>query len=166
MRKTRLDEAEIVERYTVNLEPMISIAASVNRTRQAIFYILKRHGIDTTKEGAGNVMLTCTWCGKVYKRHRAHARKTNTPFCSNACYYSWLDRGNGNTYIDNRRGRIQARDIVSNYFDLHTGHIVHHEDRNSTNNELSNLKVFVSSGDHTRYHRGFRVPILWDGSKV
>lgn len=166
MRKTRLNEQEIIERYTTNLEPMISIAKSLNRTRQAIWYILNRHGIDTSKEGAGNVSLTCTWCGKIHRRTRARARKANQPFCCNACYFAWLEQGNGNTYIDSRRGRRQARDIASRYIDLLDGYIVHHEDRNSTNNELSNLRVFASSGDHTRYHRGFRVPIIWDGSKV
>ena len=69
-------------------------------------------------------------------------------------------------YVDSRQGRRIARSIVSEYFDMEDNHIVHHEDRNATNNDMDNLKVFQCQGDHLRYHRGFRVPILWDGSEM
>jgi len=163
MRKSQLDEAEIVERYSINLEPMISIAASMGLTRQAVWYRLQKRGVITTK---GKMEVSCTLCGKVFMRTKGRVRKTKQPFCSERCYWSWLEKGNGNTFIDNRRGRSRARVLVSKYFSLGPGNIVHHEDRDSTNNELSNLRVFACNGDHVRYHRGFRVPILFDGSQA
>jgi hypothetical protein len=63
-----------------------------------------------------------------------------------------------------RNSSRQARAIVSDHFALRPGNIVHHEDRNQYNNELNNLKVFTNSGDHVRHHRGFIVPILWEGT--
>jgi hypothetical protein len=42
--------------------------------------------------------------------------------------------------------------------------VVHHINRNTLDNSLSNLMVFRNSGDHIRFHRGFDVEPLWDGS--
>ena len=161
---SQINEAEIVERFTVNLEPMISIAASVGVTRQAVWYALHRNGVSTPKVSMMEV--SCTLCGKVFKRTRGRVRKTKQPFCSDVCYWAWLERGKGNSYIDNSRGRKEAVAIICGLFNLRPGHIVHHEDRDETNNEINNLKVFACSGDHVRYHRGFRVPILFDGALI
>jgi hypothetical protein len=64
--------------------------------------------------------------------------------------------------MSRNQGRIGSA-VVSKYFDLQPGHVVHHEDRNDFNNHPSNLRVFANNGDHVRHHRGFIVPILWDG---
>ncbi len=170
MSKRVLDDhiEEIVERYAVNLEPMISIAKSFKCTRQAVFYALKRAGIDTRKKVMGSYQTSCTYCGKLHRRTRANVRKFKHHFCSAECYNEWLDMGRkpGNKYIEYAHGRTEARKIVSCYIELLPEYIVHHEDRNQRNNEVRNLKVFASQGDHTKYHRGFRVPIIWDGSRV
>ena len=159
---------DVVKRYAIDMEPMISIAKHYGVTRQAVFYALKRAGIDTSKEIAGSMYVTCTHCGYPTKRTRSRFRNTVHPFCSKDCYHAWLDRGAkvGNRYEEYRVGRTEARALVSRYIDLLPGYIVHHEDRNQHNNAIANLKVFASSGDHTRYHRGFRVPIIWDGEGV
>jgi len=71
----------------------------------------------------------------------------------------------GQPYVYKRGGMREAREKVNSVYALKDGYIVHHEDRNTTNNEWENLKVFANSGDHVRYHRGFRVPVLWDGAE-
>jgi endogenous inhibitor of DNA gyrase (YacG/DUF329 family) len=159
---------EIVDRYHVNAEPMISIAQSFGVTRQAVYHALKRAGIETSKAIAGNVVVSCSMCGKMHKRTRQRNRDSLHVFCSKDCYNKWLDRGSkaGNKYIEYAHGRAAARALVSQYIELLPGYIVHHEDRNQRNNDLSNLKVFACQGDHNRYHRGFRVAPIWEGSKI
>ena len=49
---------------------------------------------------------------------------------------------------------------------LQEGEVVHHEDKIRSNNEIDNIKVFKTKGDHNRYHRGFKVKKLNDGSYV
>ena len=164
LKKPQLDEAEIVERYSVKLERMSTIAATAGITRQSVWYILHRNGVDTPK--VSQMEVSCTLCGKVFKRTKGRVRQTKQPFCTERCYWTWLERGNGNTYIDKSNGRKKAGGLVSKYFNLVPGYIVHHEDRDQGNNNLDNLKVFACAGDHLRYHRGFRVPILFEGSSV
>lgn len=160
--------ADIVRRYTEELEPMISIAKFYNVQRQTIFLILKKLGIETSKEKAGNIIVTCTMCGKESKKLRSKVRKNKHIFCNSACYYAWLDRESANRhkYIDSMTGRREARKTVSQYIELKEEYIIHHEDRNQLNNDVKNLKVFKCQGDHVRYHRGFRVFIVWDGSLI
>ena len=61
-------------------------------------------------------------------------------------------------------GRTKGRKIVRRHFKLLPGHIVHHENCNEKDNRLENLRVFASIADHNRYHAGFPVEPLWDGS--
>jgi hypothetical protein len=160
---------DIIKRYTVKLEPMIDIANTYHCSRQAIFYALKRAGIDTSKEKRGSMRVTCAFCGRLHKKTRANIRSNRHHFCDQGCYWAWLELGRKKTtnkYIEYAHGRTEARKLVSKYIELLPGYIVHHEDRNQRNNDIINLKVFASQGDHTRYHRGFRVPIIWDGSKI
>jgi hypothetical protein len=43
------------------------------------------------------------------------------------------------------------------------GYVIHHKDRNTLNNNPSNLMVFRNQGDHIRHHRGFDVEPVWAG---
>lgn len=158
---------DVVYRYTVILEPMISIAAHYGCTRQAVYYALKRAGVDTSKQANGHIKSTCAHCGRPVMVPRCRHRANKRSFCNASCYYAWLDRMTlkGQPYIDRRGGRREARQKISTVFDIKDTHVVHHEDRNTTNNEWNNLRVFANSGDHVRYHRGFRVPVLWDGAE-
>ena len=164
VRLTDQEKVNIIQAYTVQLIPMIQLARKYGVTRQCIFKLLNKADIDTSKEAA-NISVSCTVCGEETKRLRCIVRKSHHIFCSKACYFAWLKHGNGNPLIMHRNSARQARAIVSKLFALQPGYIVHHEDRNQYNNYIPNLKVFANSGDHVRYHRGFIVPILWDGSK-
>lgn len=162
------DEGEVVFQYVVMKTPMIEIAKMYGVRRQTVFYCLHRQGVDTTKETNGRVLVTCEWCKKDFLRKRNQFRKNNHNFCTEGCYYAWLDRetGRGRPYKEQRMGRIQARRIVAEHFDLKPGNVVHHEDRDQTNNALDNLMVFANGGEHTRYHRGYMAEPIWQGSLV
>lgn len=158
-RLTGKEQVDVVNAYTQDLEPMISIAKRYGVTRQGVFKILARAGVDTTKR---KLPVSCTVCGTEIMRHKARIRKQLHHFCSGACYHAFLHTGNGNPLIMNRHSSRLAREIVSQYFALSPANVVHHEDRNQLNNILSNLKVFANQGDHVRHHRGFDVVPLWE----
>lgn len=162
-RLTDREMVDIVDAYTVRLVPMIALAKQYAITRQGVFKVLRKAGVDTSK-AAAHIAVSCTCCGKAFTKRRCQVRKSKHVFCCEACYFAWLQHGNGNPLILHRQGLRVARDIVSRYHTLLSGELVHHEDRNQNNNDPCNLKVFASQGDHIRYHRGFIVPILWEGS--
>lgn len=161
MKLTPKDQVDIIRAYTEQLTPMILLADQYGLTRQGIHKMLKKAGIDTTKR---KWLVSCSTCGAEIERNRCDIRKQLNHFCCTECYYAFLEAGNGNPYIQNRQGQRIARVKVAELFDLLPTHIVHHEDRNTLNNQPWNLKVFRNQGDHIRYHRGFIVDILWEGS--
>lgn len=166
-RFTDKQKVDIIQRYTVDLVPMITLAAEYGKTRQAVYKVLKAAGIDTSK-AAANIAVSCCCCGQECTHKRYRVRNTIHLFCSQECYTAWLKHGNGNPLIIHRASSRRARAIVEKYFPLLPGYIVHHEDRNQFNNHPSNLRVFANQGDHIRYHRvpQLLVPILWDGRTV
>ena len=147
--KTHVD---IIEAYTINLSSMQEIADILHVSRNAIYKILRKSGVDTTKH---RISISCTTCGKTIERTRKRVRKQRNHFCSQDCYYSFLNAGK-TSYIQNRHGQRLARFKVTQYFDLQQQHVVHHEDRNTFNNDLKNLKVFATQGDHIKYHHQHR----------
>jgi hypothetical protein len=154
---------DIIKAYRDNSVPMIDLAKQYNVTRQNIFYILRLNGVDTSKQNAGNVKCNCANCGKaITKQRKVYKRAINT-FCSRPCFYAYLNNSNKLPYIDSGKGRREARKVVALFFKMSKGNIVHHEDRNQLHNNKENLKVFASSADHLRYHRGADVIPLWSG---
>ncbi len=160
MKLTRRNRVDIIEAYE-NLTPVIELAEKYSLTRQGIYKVLRVNGIDTTKK---KLDVSCTTCGKIIQRPKCRIRKQKNHFCDDECYFAFLEAGNGNPYIQNRHGQRIGRRVVSAYFTLEEGHVVHHEDRNTLNNLPYNLKVFATQGDHIRYHRGFEVQPLWEWS--
>ena len=160
-------KVDIIRAFTEQLEPMITIADRYNRSRQAIWKVLKKAGVDTSKSAA-TITVSCTACGKSINRTRARIRNQVNHFCNYVCYYAFLEAGNGmGPYQESRQGQRIARSKIAEVFDLQSYHIVHHEDRNCYNNMWSNLKVFANQGDHIRYHRlgpDYIQPI-WDGTQ-
>jgi endogenous inhibitor of DNA gyrase (YacG/DUF329 family) len=147
----------IIEDYTINLKPMVSIAKDYGMTRQAIHKLLRKEGVDTTKHP---IKVTCCACGKETERPRCQVRNRKRLFCSDDCYKAYLN-SIGDGYRPWRQGQRVARNIVSKVFELQEGHVVHHIDKNNWNNELANLMVLSNQGDHVRLHRGFDVKPLW-----
>lgn len=156
---TEVQEGNIIKRY-MELETMIVLAKEYKITRQGIFKLLKRNGIDTSKR---HIEISCDACQKVFLRHKFRVRKQKHNFCCPDCYFAYLEAGNGNVYKQSLWGQRIARKKVLEMFDLKEGYVVHHEDRNCLNNDLNNLRVFVCQGDHVRYHRGFDTKPIWAG---
>ena len=166
IRLTPKQEVDIINAYTINLVPMVDLATKYNRTRQGIWKMLKRNGIEPLEYERLN--LTCMACGEIFSRPRCQVRNRINIYCSMPCYYAFLEAKQEGTYNQNRQGQRIARQKVNEYFDLQPGNVVHHEDRNTLNNQLWNLKVFATNGDHVRYHRlgpEYVTPI-WDGDNI
>ena len=160
---TSKQKVDIIESYQNQLTPMIELASTYGITRQAIHKILRRAGVDTSKH---QLIITCSACGKSILRTKARIRRQLHHFCCRACYFSFLEAGNGFPYVQNGHGQRIAREIVKQHFTLQEGHVVHHENRNTLDNRLENLRVFAGNGDHVRYHRGFDVNPLWSGKDI
>ncbi len=155
---------DIVNAFSNQLESMVSIGKRYGVTRQTIHRVLSLSGVPIGE--SGKMAVTCAACGAGVVRYRSRIRKNKNHFCNMDCYSDYLEAGNGNPYIQNRQGQRIGRAIVSNYYDLQPGQIVHHVDRNTLNNLPKNLMVFANQGDHTRHHRGFDVDPVWVGLDV
>lgn len=159
---------DIVQAYTVDLLPIIKIAEKYGVTRQGVYKALKRNGVSTSNAANGKIPVRCACCGDTRLFPRSRVRRSRYLFCGIECYYAYIEGCQGGKYMNSRQAQRIARGVVSQFFDLQDGHIVHHKDRNTRNNHPSNLMVFATQGDHIRYHRwsrdGVEVEPLWDGS--
>ena len=153
--------ADIVDSVTIRLERVQDVATRYGVTRQGVYKVLKRAGIDPKEYG--QLQVSCFTCGESMTRHRGRVRRSKHLFCSEECYFAFLKAGRGGVYIQSSHGQRMARAKVAELFDLQPGHIVHHIDRNCLNNMPENLMVFANQGDHVRHHRGFEVRPLWEG---
>ena len=153
---------EAITRYQ-SLDRMENIAKDFGCTRQAIFKILKKEGIDTSKEQ--RIVRTCRVCGKEVLRRRGRARTTKHSYCSDECYRTYLHTL-GEAYNPSNYHSRMARQIIQQYFDYRPeeGHIVHHINKDCKDNRKKNLEVYSCQGDHLRHHRGFQVTPLWSGA--
>ncbi len=70
-----------------------------------------------------------------------------------AVYYPSHPDSDKNGYIYEHR--LVAEKILGRR--LKPEEVVHHEDKNSLNNSKDNLKVFATTKDHNRYHKGFEI---------
>lgn len=105
----------------------------------------------------------CAFCGSEFEVSRSKWKRSEKHYCSQACYLATRENPN---YIPWRYGQMLARAIVGQHFRLEYGMVVHHEDRNCRNNDLSNLRVFQNQSDHSKYHHKKNVTPIWDGSQV
>ena len=125
----------------------------------AVWYALKSMGVKS-KQGEW-VTTTCAQCGISTSITRSKWRRNTKNYCSENCRVESM--GNP-AYLQNRHSQREARRIVSKYFDLLPSHIVHHEDSNTENNALDNLRVFKSQAEHMSYERGGKARPIWDGA--
>ena len=62
-------------------------------------------------------------------------------------------RADANGYVYEHR--LVAEQYLGRY--LKDSEVVHHEDRNGLNNDITNLKIFATTKDHNRYHKGYEI---------
>ncbi len=159
-KRKQVDPQQVVVWYTREHLTTEQIGALIGRTRARVCQILKQAGI-TRAQGTW-VDRACGFCGQPIKVRRCLARKVKESFCSDEHY--WASRENPN-YYQWRTGQRLARAVVSQYFKLLPGHVVHHKDDDSRNTDRSNLAVYASQSDHMKAHHGkSEVKPLWDGA--
>ena len=99
---------------------------------------------------------TCAYCGVAFEAIPAR----NQRFCSPPCFaesrrraddttgYTWCEAPDGRW---RGKHRIIAEQVLGRV--LRPGEVVHHVNRARADNRPENLRVFVSKGEHTRWHR-------------
>ena len=157
------NEQKIIKAYAEDLTPIIEIASWFHVSRQAIWKLLRKRGVDTSKSRRFKII--CHWCEKVFYKRACQMRRRNYHYCTTDCYLDYL-REVGQPYVENRSGQRRARSVVSMCFDLQPENVVHHEDKDTLNNLPFNLRAFKDQSDHMRYHRGGEATPLWDGRDV
>ena len=152
---TEKQKVDTIKAFTEDLKPAAEIAREHGVTRQCIWKVLKKAGVNTAK-GLGNTRfeVSCDYCQKKLIRNRAKIRNQIRNFCGQNCYYGFIRHNHGvGPYMQNRHGQRIARFKVGQVFALKEGNIIHHKDRNCFNNRWDNLMVFATNGDHLRFHR-------------
>jgi len=122
-------------------------------TRQYIYKLMKRYGIDTSK--GERFKVKCDRCGKEYEVTRKKFKQTSKHYCGKLCYFS--DRYTG--YTPDRYGQMVARRVMAKHLGrrLEILEVVHHIDGDCSNNEIDNLMVFSSNSEHIKYHHSLRI---------
>src|SRR5574343_196048 len=105
----------------------------------------------------------CKCCYRVIP-FDVHIKRThNKFFCSSECkaiYLESMGKGEQKLYQE------ASRNIVNRAYTLKPKQVVHHHDRNHTNNNITNLCVFENHADHMKYHWGASIIPIWDGAKL
>ncbi len=145
---------ELLEKmYLVEHLTMAQIGERLGCTRQNVYHHLRRFKVDCTS--AERFVVTCDVCGKDYSTTRGRYKSTVRHFCSKACYVKYL---RNDEYRVWRQGQRIARNEMESFLgrSLKDGEVVHHIDGNNENNDIGNLKLFSSHGEHLAHHHELR----------
>ena len=160
MNKKPVETQHVVALYTQDHLTLREIAGKVGMTHAGVWKRLRAAGIE--REAGTWVKGLCSFCGERTRHQRSVWRRGEKHYCRAACYYADLE---SHGYKPWRHGQRLARAIVSQYFQIPEGAIVHHKDGDNRNNDKANLAVYAGNGDHVRVHRtGKPVVALWDGA--
>ena len=162
MSRKPVETQHLVSMFTQDHLTLREIAAKVGMTHAGVWKRFQRVGV---KREAGTwVKVDCSFCGNPTRKPRASWKKSEKHYCRSACYYAALESPG---YKPWRQGQRLARAIVSQYFQIPEGAIVHHKDGDNRNNDKANLVVYAGNGDHVRAHRTSKlVAVLWDGASL
>ena len=125
----------------------------------------------TWKKGKDNrVSRECSICGKIFKVYQKRIDKGEGKVCSQECLFRRREiESLGNKYIDSQgyikihlprhcladcKGNVSEHRLkVFNYLkkNLEKNIVIHHIDKNKSNNNLENLKILTNS-EHMRLH--------------
>ena len=159
--RKQLDTQQVVVWYTRHMLTLRQIAELTGVTAPTIAARLRAAGV-SAHDGTW-IKRACAFCGIEVLVRRARARKTSESFC---CQEHYAASRENPDYRPWRTGQRLARAVVSQYFLLLPGHIVHHKDGDNHNNDRANLAVYASHSDHLTHHHGKRhVDPIWDGAK-
>lgn len=151
--KTR--DLDIKEQY-IKQERVKEIAAKHGISRQAVFKVLSKLGIDTsTRQG---IIRPCSACGEPVRCRRAKVKQLHV-YCNTDCYHVWHKMNY--TGIVSRYHNRRAREIMACLTIIPEGAVVHHANGDPRDNRPENLILLASAHDHVRLHKGFAVKPLW-----
>lgn len=151
---------DIVVWYTRDHLTMEQIGKLTGMSRPAVWKRLRNAGI--TADQGELVDTSCDFCGAVVRKRRKQWHTSEKHYCNPECYHADLE---SHGYKPWRQGQRLARALVSQYFQIPAGAIVHHKDGDNRNNDKANLAVYAGNGDHVRVHRTSKhVEALWDGA--
>lgn len=159
-KQSQVNTDSMVRMYCDQHLTCAEIGLLVGMSRVGVWKRLQTAGVKA-QEGE-RVVFKCDQCGESCWRHRRYWRSHRRRFCSEKCYFKALHNPD---YNPNRQGQRMARKVVSQHFQLESKHVVHHEDSDTTHNEIGNLWVFRTQADHMAYERGSEVEPIWKGSK-
>jgi hypothetical protein len=148
-----INKEDLERKYLVEHLTMAQIGSELGKTRQAIWYLIRKYGIDVSK--AERFDVRCDICSKVFSLTRKRFTKSIKHFCSRGCYKKYLHNPD---YIGWRNGQRIGRYTLESSLQrrLRPGEVVHHIDGNDMNNELGNLMLFSSPSEHLAFHHKLR----------
>jgi YHS domain-containing protein len=155
--KKRIDDRAL-SMFQGNLMSLQQIADDYGVSRQAVKQFLNARGVSTSK---GQFSIVCDECGMKVFKARCKIRGRDHHFCSQRCYYKFLNNPN---YLQDRNGQRIGRAKIREVFgpQFIESYIVHHKDGNTLNNHINNLIIFKSQSDHMAYHR-YKPAMAMDG---
>lgn len=157
------DVTAIINLTTIHHYSPQCIAKMYSISRQAVWKMLRKHGVNTHKGPGGGTRVTvyCDYCGLKHEITRARWRHHREHFHNAECYYAHKENPQ---YYQSRQGQRLARAIVAQHFNLQPEHVVHHKDGNTTHNDLSNLAVYASQSDHIKatHHKNSTILPIWE----
>ena len=148
---TQEERSEIIFAFTKELAQITKLSKQYKVSRQAIYKLLKRNGIDAT--ASGTITIKCDTCGAEISRHRCRVRKQKNHFCDQVCNASFLKAVIGRQKM--------ARLKVSEHFKLGPGNMVHFDDGSDWNTNIYNLAVFKNQQEHILYHHDKSTKPIW-----
>ena len=159
----RLDEGTkntILNSWNDNSMSMADIGRVLHVTRQCVFKFLKSAGADTTKR---KLPFICYTCGKESTRTRKKLRTNKLNFCCEMCYLIYLETL-GEHYRPSAYHCRVGRKAISQHHEWQPGQVIHHVNKDDTDNRLENLEVYANQSDHLKKHRG-KTPVepIWKG---
>ena len=87
------DKDEIVRLYEKEHLSLSQIAGKYGKSRQGIYKVLRREGVDTSKATGCRVRVVCGYCEKPLDILRSKNRRGRYHFCDSDCYTGFLRVG-------------------------------------------------------------------------
>ncbi len=135
-----ISENELKSLYYNNMLSTAKIARKLNCSQGWIVKLMQRFGLKArTNSEANRGKLNHRWMGGIIKHHHGYIYIYNPshPFC-------------------NKHGQVLKHRLVmerklGRY--LKPEEVVHHKNEDTSDNRISNLKLFKNQSEHLKYHR-------------
>jgi len=134
--------------FEVGLMSCSKIAQRYGCSRQHVYNVLERLGVDTAKKMQTT---SCKICGAPVERTRGQMRRHFHNYCSPEC---WAIEVGSPEYQERRQADRVAREVVRGVYSLKPENVVLHLDGNHWNRALENLYVVRTLEEKLMFERG------------